>query len=108
MGAVLIDGPKSVGKRRTAEQVAGTVLRMDVDQATRAALEVAPGQLFGNPTTFVFGEWQEAPELWNLVRPAVDDHAGKGLQFLTGSPRPGMMRRCTSAPDGSLGYGSVR
>lgn len=88
MGAVLIDGPKSVGKRRTAEQVAGTVLRMDVDQATRAALEVAPGQLFGNPTTIVFGEWQEAPELWNLVRLAVDDHAGKGLQFLTSSSRP--------------------
>ena len=88
MGAVLIDGPKAVGKTRTAEQVARTVLRMDVDQAARAALEMAPEQLFENPTPIVFDEWQEAPELWNLVRRAVDDHAGKGLYVLTGSSRP--------------------
>ncbi|MCT2149996.1 DUF4143 domain-containing protein [Dermabacter vaginalis] len=88
MGAVLVDGPKAVGKTRTAEQVARTVLRMDVDRAARAALEVAPGQLFTNPTPIVFDEWQETPELWNLVRRAVDDHDGKGLYVLTGSSRP--------------------
>lgn len=88
MGAVLIDGPKAVGKTRTAEQIARTVLRMDVDNATRAALQVAPDQLFNNPTPIVFDEWQETPELWNLVRRAVDDHDGKGLYVLTGSSRP--------------------
>ncbi|WP_231974539.1 AAA family ATPase [Tessaracoccus timonensis] len=35
----------------------------------------------------MFDEWQETPELWNLVRRAVDDHAGKGLYVLTGSSR---------------------
>ncbi len=88
MGAVLVDGPKAVGKTRTAEQIAHTVLRMDVDQTARAALQVAPEQLFSNPTPIVFDEWQEAPELWNLVRRAVDDHDGKGLYVLTGSSRP--------------------
>lgn len=88
MGAILIDGPKAVGKTRTAEQVARTVLRMDVDEASRAALQVAPEQLFANPTPIVFDEWQEVPQLWNLVRRAVDDHSGKGRYILTGSSRP--------------------
>ncbi|WP_306428541.1 MULTISPECIES: ATP-binding protein [unclassified Corynebacterium] len=88
MGAVFIDGPKAVGKTRTAVQVARSVFRMDVDEAARAALEVAPEQLFSSPTPIVFDEWQEAPRLWNLVRRAVDDHTEKGLYLLTGSSRP--------------------
>lgn len=88
MGAVLIDGPKAVGKTRTAVEVSASVFRMDVDEAARAALEVAPEQLFSSPTPIVFDEWQETPRLWNLVRHAVDDHDGKGLYVLTGSSRP--------------------
>ncbi|MDO4259066.1 MAG: DUF4143 domain-containing protein [Actinomycetaceae bacterium] len=88
MGAVLIDGPKAVGKTFTAEQVAGTIMRMDVDRAARAALEIDPDQLFRATPPIVFDEWQETPDLWNLVRRAVDDHKGKGLYILTGSSRP--------------------
>ncbi len=87
-GAVLVDGPKAVGKTFTASRVAETVLRVDVDRAARAALEVHPEQLFSHPTPILFDEWQEAPELWNLVRRAVDDHDQKGLYVLTGSARP--------------------
>jgi len=61
---------------------------MDIDRAARAALEVHPDQLFTYPTPILFDEWQEAPELWNLVRRAVDDHREKGLYLLTGSARP--------------------
>ncbi|WRS31023.1 DUF4143 domain-containing protein [Actinomycetaceae bacterium MB13-C1-2] len=88
IGAVLIDGPKAVGKTSTAAQVGQTVLRMDIDRAVRAALDIQPDQLFSMPTPIVFDEWQETPELWNLVRRAVDDHPGKGLYLLTGSSRP--------------------
>ena len=87
-GAVLIDGPKAVGKTSTASQVAQTVLRVDVDRAARAALEAHPEQLFTYPTPILFDEWQETPALWNLVRRAVDDHQEKGLYLLTGSARP--------------------
>src|SRR5699024_1325817 len=41
-----------------------------------------------SPTPIVFDEWQETPDLWNLVRRAVDDHDEKGLYILTGSSRP--------------------
>lgn len=88
MGAVLIDGPKAVGKTVTASQAAKTVFRMEVDRAARAALEAYPDQLFASPTPILFDEWQETPDIWNLVRRAVDDHAEKGLYLLTGSSRP--------------------
>lgn len=88
MGAILLDGPKAVGKTSTAARIAQTILRIDTDRAARAALEVHPEQLFTYPTPILFDEWQEAPELWNLVRHAVDDHDGTGLYLLTGSSRP--------------------
>lgn len=78
-GAVLIDGPKALGKKRTVEEIAGTVLRMDVDRSARAALEVAPEQLFASPTPIVSDEWQTTPELWNLARRAVVDRDGNLL-----------------------------
>ncbi|MGB4272913.1 MAG: AAA family ATPase, partial [Propionicimonas sp.] len=88
MGAVLIDGPKAVGKTVSASQVARTVFRMEVDRAARAALETFPDQLFASPKPILFDEWQDTPDIWNLVRRAVDDHSEKGLYLLTGSSRP--------------------
>lgn len=88
MGGVLIEGPKAVGKTATASQVARTTYRMEVDRAARAALETFPEQLFASPTPILFDEWQETPDLWNLVRRAVDDREEKGLYLLTGSSRP--------------------
>lgn len=88
MGAILIDGPKAVGKTATATQTARTIFRMDVDGNARTALVVNPVQLFENPTPILFDEWQDAPDLWNHVRRAVDDSDGKGQFLLTGSSRP--------------------
>ena len=88
MGAMLIDGPKAVGKTQTATQLAKTVLRIDLDRAARAVLETVPTRLFEYPTPILFDEWQETPELWNLTRRAVDDRQDKGLYLLTGSATP--------------------
>lgn len=87
-GAVLVDGPKAVGKTETASQLARTVIRMDTDRSARAALDLNPAQLFDSTTPILFDEWQETPDLWNLVRRAVDDRGEKGLYLLTGSSRP--------------------
>ena len=42
-GAVVIEGPKACGKTWTAEQRAADRLLLDVDDAARAAIEIAPG-----------------------------------------------------------------
>ncbi|MBX3116950.1 MAG: ATP-binding protein, partial [Cryobacterium sp.] len=42
IGAVLIDGPKAVGKTSTAVRAGASIWRMDVDTAARAALETHP------------------------------------------------------------------
>jgi predicted AAA+ superfamily ATPase len=88
MGAVMIDGAKAVGKTATASQMAATTVRLDVDSAARAALKTYPEQLFTHPTPILFDEWQETPEIWNLVRRAVDDRTSNGLYLLTGSSWP--------------------
>ena len=88
MGSVLIDGPKAVGKTLTAMQEAATVFRVDTDPIAQATLAAQPERLFASSTPILFDEWQETPELWNLVRRAVDDHDGRGLYLLTGSATP--------------------
>lgn len=87
-GAILVEGPKACGKTATATRLARTVHRMDVDRAARAALDTYPDQLFDGPTPILFDEWQQAPELWNLLRHAVDDHHERGRYILTGSATP--------------------
>ncbi|MFT3944201.1 MAG: DUF4143 domain-containing protein [Ancrocorticia sp.] len=88
MGAVLMEGPKAVGKTRSASEVSKSILRLDIDRAVRAALDIHPDQVFTYPTPILFDEWQESPEIWDLVRHKVDDSSQKGLYLLAGSARP--------------------
>lgn len=88
IGAVLIEGAKATGKTETAAQVAATTWRFDVDNNARQAVRLNPDALFDNPTPVLFDEWQREPAVWDLVRRAVDDRAGKGLFVLTGSATP--------------------
>jgi len=88
-GAVLIEGPKACGKTSTASRVAATVFEMDRDVTARGSIELNPAYLFDRPTPILFDEWQATPELWNLVRRAVDDsERGRGLYILAGSATP--------------------
>lgn len=80
---------------------------MDEDSAARAAIETYPAQLFEYPAPILFDEWQEAPEIWNLVRRAVDDHDERGLYLLTGSARPRDTARMHSGA-GRIGRLSMR
>ncbi|MCL2423214.1 MAG: ATP-binding protein [Micrococcales bacterium] len=88
-GAVVVEGPRACGKTATAEQVARTEYRFDVDEGAQALVATAPEVLFDAPTPILFDEWQLAPKVWNLVRRAVDDRSPQRGQFvLTGSATP--------------------
>lgn len=88
MGAVLIEGPKWCGKTTTAEQQAGSVLRMQ-DPDNRgdylATAAVKPSNLLVGETPRLLDEWQDAPELWDAVRTMCDKRGNPGQFILTGS-----------------------
>jgi len=81
-------GPKGVGKTRTALQRAKTVHRLD-DPAELAGARADPARLLVSEGPVLIDEWQRLPQVWDLVRRAVDDGAAPG-RFLpsecAGSP----------------------
>src|SRR5258708_38576984 len=75
--AVAIEGAKGVGKTATASQRARTTFALD--QPVQLALAQAdPARLVAAPPPVLLDEWQRLPEVWDLVRRAVDQGAAAG------------------------------
>ena len=87
LAAMAIEGPKGVGKTRTALQRASTVHRLD-DPAELAVAQGDPKLLLEGERPVLIDEWQRLPQVWDLVRRAVDDGAAPGSFLLTGSALP--------------------
>jgi len=87
LAAIALEGPKGVGKTRTALQHARTVRRLD-DPAEFAVAEAAPERLLDGELPVLLDEWQRLPSVWDLVRRRVDDGAPPGSFLLTGSTVP--------------------
>ncbi len=87
LAAIAIEGPKGVGKTRTALQRAKTAHRLD-DPAELAVARAEPARVLEGERPVLIDEWQRLPEVWDLVRRAVDDGAAPGSFLLTGSAVP--------------------
>lgn len=87
LAAIAIEGPKGVGKTRTALHRANTVHRLD-DPAELVIAEADPARLLEGERPVLIDEWQRLPQVWDLVRRAVDDGASPGSFLLTGSAVP--------------------
>jgi len=85
--AILIEGPKAVGKTATALRRCATSWYLD-DPAQREVGEAAPQRLLTGTPPVLLDEWQRLPETWDLVRRAVDDNPSPGRFLLTGSATP--------------------
>ncbi|MDH2902727.1 MAG: AAA family ATPase, partial [Actinomycetota bacterium] len=88
MGAVVLEGPKAVGKTETARQQATSEVHLDSDLAARDAAEIDPALILAGSTPRLIDEWQFVPEVWNRVRREVDDRQVPGQFILTGSAAP--------------------
>lgn len=83
--AVLLDGPKGVGKTETALQRATSVFRLD-DPAHLQIVQAAPELALAQPGPVLFDEWQRMPPIWDAVKRVVDSNvSGIGPFILTGS-----------------------
>src|SRR5690625_2647455 len=71
----------------TALQTAQSYVFID-SAAAQQAIEIAPDSLLEGKSPRLLDEWQLAPQLWNLVRRAVDASANSGKFILTGSAVP--------------------
>lgn len=86
-GAVVIEGARATGKTMTALNAASSYALLD-DPETRQILDVAPRSILEGAAPRLLDEWQLSPELWNLVRRAVDASPERGRFILTGSAVP--------------------
>lgn len=87
LAAISIDGPKGVGKTATASRRAATTVALEMP-ARAEELAADPGFIDRAPKPLLLDEWQRLPQVWDLVRRAVDrDHSG-GQFLLAGSAAP--------------------
>ena len=87
LAAISLDGPKGVGKTRTARRRAVSVIALD-DPDQVALLAADPARLVRMQPPVLIDEWQRFPAVWDVVRRLVDDDP-KGAHFLlTGSAQP--------------------
>ena len=87
-GAVLLTGPKAVGKTTTARCFAASEVRLDQDRAALTAAQTDPRLVLDGEHPRLIDEYQLAAGIWNAVRGRIDDLGGKGLYLLTGSSAP--------------------
>ena len=85
--AISIEGPRAVGKTRTALRYANTVYDLD-DPEVLDAVHAAPKRLIHGEPPILIDEWQRYPASWDIVRRAVDRDFSPGRFLLTGSSRP--------------------
>jgi predicted AAA+ superfamily ATPase len=85
--AVMITGPRAVGKTSTASRHVADVVRLD-RPAEAAAFRADPdAALEARTEPVLLDEWQEVPEVLGAVKRAVDDDGHPGRFVLTGSVR---------------------
>lgn len=87
-GAVVVDGPKAVGKTETASRIAASKAFLDTDIAVRGMAEADPSLVLVGDAPRLLDEWQTIPHLWNAVRREVDARRSPGQFILTGSASP--------------------
>jgi hypothetical protein len=85
--ALAIEGPKGVGKTATASRRAATIHALDDPEQLELA-RADPKRLLSSDLPILIDEWQRLPQLWDLVRRAVDAGAEAGSFLLTGSASP--------------------
>ncbi len=87
-GAVVLRGPRAVGKTTTALHHAKSSVRLDQRKELIQAAELTPEILLAGAVPRLVDEWQLAPSIWNSIRAEIDERGLPGQFILTGSAAP--------------------
>jgi predicted AAA+ superfamily ATPase len=87
-GAVIIQGPRAVGKTTSGLHLAASSVRLDSSPNLATLAQLSPERVLDGATPRLIDEWQLAPTLWNSVRHEVDTRGVAGQFILTGSATP--------------------
>lgn len=87
LAAIAVEGPKGVGKTRTARRRAAEFFDLS-DPATLELVKGDPLRLTEAKPPVVIDEWQYYPPAWDFVRRAVDADPTPARFLLTGSASP--------------------
>ncbi|MCL2848678.1 MAG: AAA family ATPase, partial [Micrococcales bacterium] len=82
--AIALEGTKGVGKTASAQRRVATTLALDL-MRTRSTVAADPQVVLTQPTPLLIDEWQLVPEVWDVVRRAVDQDRTPGRFLLAGS-----------------------
>lgn len=85
--AIVLEGPKGVGKTETARRRARTIYQLD-ETVQRAIADAEPELLLSAEKSILLDEWPRSPPVWDAVRRAVDREGAAGQFLLTGSASP--------------------
>lgn len=90
-GAVCIEGPKWCGKTWTARYHSKSEILIGnpaQNFQNRRLAELSPGTVLEGEVPRLIDEWQEVPNLWDVVRYEIDFRGRNGQFLLTGSSTP--------------------
>ena len=85
--ALMLVGPRGVGKTTTAVRHAATTVRLDHPAEAAAFRADADATLRGLQEPVLLDEWQAVPEVLGAIKRAVDTDSRSGRYLLTGSVR---------------------
>jgi predicted AAA+ superfamily ATPase len=88
--ALLVTGPRAVGKTTSMRHVTRTHLDLSVPAVRDAVAADPDAALQGLDEPVLIDEWQEVPDIVNAVKRAVDEDNRAGRFVLTGSVRGGL------------------
>ncbi len=110
-GAILIEGPKWCGKTTTAKQHSNSILDLGdftVFENSQISLRVNPQILTSGAVPRLLDEWQNIPQLWDMVRTEVDKRGAVGQFILTGSTVPPDIQKLHHSGTGRIGRIKMR
>lgn len=104
-GAVLVAGPRQVGKTTMLEKIASDVRYVTLDDPlVRAGAEEESGTFFkDNPPPVFVDEIQKAPALFEQIKLYLDRERKKGQFFMCGSQQFEMMKGISESLTGRIG-----